>query len=43
MIEAAGGNKESLCRACFDGEYPVAVPEETGKFILEDAPRVGAS
>jgi amidophosphoribosyltransferase len=27
-----------LCRACFDGNYPVALPEPTllGKHLLED-------
>ncbi len=36
MVEAAGGAKESFCRACFDGEYPIPVPEGAGKFLLED-------
>ena len=26
LIEAAGRPKSSLCRACFDGEYPIPVP-----------------
>ncbi len=26
MVEAAGGPKDSFCRACFDGEYPIEVP-----------------
>jgi amidophosphoribosyltransferase len=27
---------DSLCRACFDGHYPVPVPEaERGKDVLE--------
>ena len=36
MVEAAGGDSTSFCRACFDGEYPIAVPEGAGKFVLED-------
>ncbi|MGE5226182.1 MAG: amidophosphoribosyltransferase [Planctomycetaceae bacterium] len=36
MVEAAGGEKGSFCRACFDGEYPIAIPEGAGKFVLED-------
>ena len=38
MVEAAAGDgdTDSFCRACFDGEYPIAVPEGAGKFVLED-------
>jgi amidophosphoribosyltransferase len=36
MVEAAGGEKSSFCRACFDGEYPIQIPEGAGKFVLED-------
>jgi len=36
MVTAAGGEKESFCRACFDGEYPIEIPEGAGKFVLED-------
>jgi amidophosphoribosyltransferase len=36
MVEAAGGEKSSFCRACFDGEYPIEIPEGAGKFVLED-------
>ncbi|HWO70486.1 MAG TPA: amidophosphoribosyltransferase, partial [Actinomycetota bacterium] len=35
MIAATGSPVEAFCRACFDGEYPVPVPEEAGKFLLE--------
>ncbi len=40
MVEAAGGQKQTFCRACFDGEYPIAVPEGAGKFVLEDQLRL---
>ncbi len=36
MVEAAGGARETFCRACFDGEYPIEVPSGTGKFLLEE-------
>ena len=36
MVESAGGEKDSFCRACFDGEYPIEIPEGAGKFVLED-------
>ncbi|HEY6565876.1 MAG TPA: amidophosphoribosyltransferase [Actinomycetota bacterium] len=36
MVEAAGDEKDRFCRACFDGEYPIPIPAEAGKFVLED-------
>jgi amidophosphoribosyltransferase len=36
MVRSAGGEKDSFCRACFDGEYPIEIPEGAGKFVLED-------
>jgi amidophosphoribosyltransferase len=36
MVEATGTPKGDFCRACFDGEYPIPVPEHAGKFLLED-------
>ena len=40
MVAAAGGPKASILRACFDGEYPIQVPERAGKFVLEDQLRL---
>jgi amidophosphoribosyltransferase len=40
MVEAAGGEERSFCKACFDGEYPIAVPDGVGKFVLEDQLRL---
>jgi amidophosphoribosyltransferase len=39
-VEAAGGGKDRFCRACFDGEYPIEIPEGAGKFVLEDQLRL---
>jgi amidophosphoribosyltransferase len=36
MVAAAGQGKRAYCRACFDGEYPIEVPEGAGKYVLED-------
>lgn len=37
LVEATGVPKDRLCRACFDGIYPVALPEDDllGKHLLE--------
>jgi amidophosphoribosyltransferase len=36
LVEATNVAADRLCRACFDGEYPIAVPEsEKGKHLLE--------
>jgi len=37
MVEATRQPKETLCRACFTGEYPVELPDESllGKHLLE--------
>jgi amidophosphoribosyltransferase len=38
LIAATTLPKERLCRACFDGDYPLGVPPaEQGKYLLEDA------
>ncbi len=41
LIEATTIPKHRLCRACFDGVYPVALPEPDllGKHLLEDLER----
>jgi amidophosphoribosyltransferase len=43
MVQAAGDDKDRFCRACFDGEYPIPVPEQAGKFVLEDQLRLPTS
>ena len=35
LVEASGAARDGFCRACFDGEYPVEVPDSVGKFVLE--------
>jgi amidophosphoribosyltransferase len=35
LIKASGANKKEFCLACFNGEYPVQVPEEMSKLKLE--------
>ena len=35
MIAATEQPKTRLCRACFDGEYPIPLPEIVGKHVLE--------
>jgi amidophosphoribosyltransferase len=38
LIAATTVPKDDLCRACFDGVYPVALPqpEQLGKHLLEN-------
>jgi amidophosphoribosyltransferase len=38
MVAATQVGKQALCRACFDGIYPVELPliERLGKSILEE-------
>jgi amidophosphoribosyltransferase len=42
LVEATTVPKPNLCRACFDGVYPVDLPdpEHLGKHLLEFAPTV---
>jgi amidophosphoribosyltransferase len=40
MVAATGAGLEGFCRACFDGEYPIPVPDRAGKFVLEDELRL---
>jgi len=37
MIQSTGQQSQSLCKACFTGEYPIALPDESmlGKHLLE--------
>jgi len=38
LVEATTIDKDRLCRACFDGVYPIALPDPTlrGKYMLEE-------
>ncbi len=37
MIDATGQSRQNLCHACFTGEYPIELPDESllGKHLLE--------
>jgi amidophosphoribosyltransferase len=37
MIDATGQPRDRLCTACFTGEYPIELPDESmlGKHLLE--------
>jgi amidophosphoribosyltransferase len=39
LISSTEQPKTRLCRACFDGEYPIAIPEIIGKGVLEGIER----
>jgi amidophosphoribosyltransferase len=44
VVGASEQPKNRLCRACFDGEYPIALPDVVGKHVLEGIGRsVGSS
>jgi len=43
MIEATGQPAADFCAACFDGDYPIPIPEQAGKFVLEDQLRLPTS
>jgi amidophosphoribosyltransferase len=38
LVRATEAEADGFCRACFDGEYPIPIPQEAGKFVLEDLP-----
>jgi amidophosphoribosyltransferase len=40
LVLATRSEAGNLCRACFDGEYPVPVRDHAGKFLLEDQLRL---
>src|SRR3712207_2664702 len=44
LVTATQVPMDNLCRACFDGVYPVALPmhDDLGKHILEDDLHTGA-
>ena len=39
VVAAAEQPKSRLCRACFDGEYPIPLPDIVGKHVLEGIER----
>jgi amidophosphoribosyltransferase len=40
LVEATESGMDQLCRACFDGVYPIELPlaERLGKHVLENEP-----
>jgi amidophosphoribosyltransferase len=40
MVASTGAEGSGFCHACFDGEYPIPIPERAGKFVLEDQLRL---
>ena len=43
LIGASEQPKSRLCRACFDGQYPIKLPEVVGKHVLEGIGRAVGS
>ena len=45
LTAASGQRADRLCRACFDGAYPIAIPqpEVIGKHVLEGLQRVAVA
>jgi amidophosphoribosyltransferase len=39
LVAASEQPRTRLCRACFDGEYPIPIPEIVGKHVLESIER----
>jgi amidophosphoribosyltransferase len=39
LVGATDQPRTRLCRACFDGQYPIALPEIVGKHVLEGIER----
>ncbi|MGB0100362.1 MAG: amidophosphoribosyltransferase, partial [Nocardioides sp.] len=39
MIDATGQTRSGLCTACFTGDYPIELPDESllGKHLLESS------
>lgn len=40
-VEAVGRENGRFCLACFDGKYPIRVPEDLTKHAFDDPPEVG--
>ena len=40
-VAAVGQDRSNFCLACFNGDYPIPVPDEMSKHAFEDPPEVG--
>lgn len=40
-VDGAEGQKARFCLACFNGEYPIPVPDDLSKLAFEEPPDVG--
>ncbi|HEX9375682.1 MAG TPA: amidophosphoribosyltransferase [Actinomycetota bacterium] len=41
LVEATGSDAAQFCRACFDGEYPIPIPDQTPTKLLLEQPAAG--
>ena len=39
LVPASEQPRNRLCTACFTGEYPIAIPDQVGKHVLEGIAR----
>jgi len=45
LVKAVGGAKEKFCFACFNGEYPVQIPEniKSDKYSIDKEERISSN
>ena len=40
-VAAVGQDQSNFCLACFNGDYPIPVPDEVSKHAFDDPPETG--